>query len=97
MQFTIDGATIITGIVVGIWTIATGVAGVWLKRLAADRREMQERITRLSEKLDGFQLTVARDYASRSEVRDEREETRDLFSRIESKINDLTNHVMGIK
>lgn len=97
MQFTVDGLSILTAAAFVLWTVATAGVAFWAKRMSADRAELQKQIAQLSEKLETFQLTVAREYASRAEVRDEREETRALCARIESKITDLYNHMVGKK
>lgn len=97
MQFTVDGQTILTAVISALWFVTVAACAAWVKRVSSDRRELADDLQELSQSFAKYRETVAREYAQRSEVRDERNETREMFVRIEAKINELYNHVMGTK
>ncbi|KDB09499.1 hypothetical protein LIG30_1471 [Burkholderia sp. lig30] len=97
MQFIVDGKTILTAVIGALWFITIAACGAWIKRVSSDRKELRDDLQELADSFAQYRETVAREYAQRSEVRDERNETREMFVRIEAKINELYNHVMGKK
>lgn len=94
MQFTLDGTTIITGIVCALWSVAFAACGLWVARVQKDAGRDRDTLTKVVQDLATFRETVAKDYASRDEVKDEREETRSLFARIDAKIDTLTTQIL---
>ncbi|PVX80039.1 hypothetical protein [Paraburkholderia unamae] len=97
MQFTLDGTTIITAIVAALWAVALAGCSIWVKRVQSDNREAREAIAGLARDLASFREAVAMKYASRDEVKDEREETRKLFEQIDAKINQMQAYLMKAK
>jgi uncharacterized coiled-coil DUF342 family protein len=97
MQFTLDGTTVITAVVCALWAVAFAACGIWVARVQSDAKEDRKAIVALGKELADFRETVARGYPSRDEVKDEREETRQLFQRIDAKINELQNYLMKAK
>ncbi|CAB3764165.1 hypothetical protein LMG29542_04799 [Paraburkholderia humisilvae] len=94
MQFTLDGTTIITGVVCALWAIAFSACGIWVARVQGDARDDRKAVAQLREDFAAFREAVAKEYASRDEVKDEREETRQLFTRIDARINELKDYLI---
>lgn len=97
MQVNVDGLTILEAVAFVLWTVALAGVAFWARRMSADRAELRIQISGLTEKFDDFRQTVAREYAGRDEVRSGREEMREICGRIEQRVNDLYNHVIGTK
>ena len=94
MQFTLDGTAIVTAVVCALWAVAFAACGIWVARVQSDAKEDRKAIAQLVKDLADFREIVAREYASRDEVKDEREETRKLFEQIDAKINALQAYLM---
>lgn len=94
MQFTLDGTTIITAIIGALWAVCIAAVGVWVKRVQLDTQLDRKQLAQLQKDLAAFREIVAREYASREEVRNERQEVRALLSQINAKIDDLMKTVI---
>lgn len=94
MQFTLDGTTIVTAVICALWAVAFAACGIWVARVQSDAKEDRKAIVKLTQDLADFREAVAKGYASRDEVKDEREETRKLFEQIDAKINALQAYLM---
>lgn len=97
MQFTLDGTTIVTAVVCALWAVAFAACGIWVARVQSDAKEDRKAIAQLTKDLADFREVVARDCASRDEVKGEREETRQLLQHIDAKINELQAYLMKAK
>lgn len=94
MQFTLDGTTIVLGVISALWVITLGACRIWVTRMQSDAKENRKAIAQLQENLADFREAVAKEYASRDEVKNEREETRTLLQRIDARINELQAYLM---
>jgi septal ring factor EnvC (AmiA/AmiB activator) len=94
MQFTLDGTTIILGVISALWFVSVSACGIWVARVQSDAKEDRKAIVQLTKDLASFREDVAKHYASRDEVKDEREETRELLKRIDERINELKTYLM---
>jgi G:T-mismatch repair DNA endonuclease (very short patch repair protein) len=94
MQYTLDGNTILTAVVCALWAVAFAACGIWVTRVRSDSKEDREAIGQLQKDLATFREFVARECASRNEVKDEREETRVLFQRIDARIDEIKSYLI---
>lgn len=94
MQFTLDGTAIVTAVVGALWAIAFAACGIWVARVQSDAKEERKAREQLSKDFANFREFVARECASRDEVKNEREETRSLLQVIDAKINELQAYLM---
>ena len=94
MQFTLDGTTIVLGVISALWFVSVSACGIWVARVQGDSKEDRRAIAQLQKELASFREAVAQKYASRDEVKDDREETRELFKRIDERINELKTYLM---
>lgn len=94
MQFTLDGTTMILGVISALWFVSVSACGIWVARVQSDAKEDRKAIAQLQKDLANFREAVAKQYASRDEVKDEREETRSLLQRIDARINELQAYLM---
>ncbi len=94
MQITVDGWSIVLTVVGALWTVCMAAVGLWVRRVQTDAVADRKLIGQLQKNLADFREIVARDYASRDEVRNERQEVRDLLARIDTKIDELSKTVL---
>lgn len=95
MQFTLDGTTLIISIIGALWAVCLAAVGVWVKRVQRDAETDRDELGKVKKDLADFREMVARDYASRAEVRNERQEVRDILNRIDQKVTDLSSKVLS--
>jgi len=94
VQFTLDGSSLVMAAVAALWAVCMAAVGLWVRRVQTDAQTDRTLIGQLQTNLAEFREIVARDYASRDEVRSERREVRDLLARIDAKIDDLSKTVL---
>jgi len=94
MQFTLDGTTIVLGVISALWFVSVSACGIWVARVQSDSKECSRAIVQLQKELASFREAVAQKYASRDEVKDNRDETRELLERIEARLNEINTYLM---
>lgn len=93
MQLTLDASGIVMWVIGALWTVCLAAVGIWVRRVQRDAETDREQISQLQKNLADFREMVARAYASRDEVRNERQEVRELLARIDAKIDSLSKTV----
>ena len=91
MQFTLDGTTIFTSVVGALWLVCSALVGLWVRRIQKDAEADRDQLSALRKDLADFREKVARECASRDEVKDERREMREVLQSIDRKLADLNN------
>ncbi|KIP19806.1 hypothetical protein KY49_3308 [Burkholderia sp. MSHR3999] len=93
MQFTLDASAVVMAVLGALWSVCLAAVGVWVKRVQSDAESDRRQIGLLQKNLADFREMVARECASRDEVRNERQEVRELLARIDAKIDSLSKTV----
>lgn len=94
MQFMVSGTAIVMGVLSALWVVCVGAVGLWVRRVQLDTDTDRKLIGQVQTDLADLREMVARDYASRDEVRNERQEVRELLAQINAKIDDLIKTVI---
>lgn len=93
MQVSLDGAALVMALFGALWAACTALVGAYVRRIHVDATKDREALADLQKELAAFREIVARQYASRDEVKDDRQATREAIQRVEAKLDTLRTYL----
>ncbi|WP_246797780.1 hypothetical protein [Burkholderia perseverans] len=91
MQVTLDPAALVMGFVTILLVLLQGLILQWVRSVQSKQKDSEDRDAAFRDELASLRVSMARDFVSRTEQRDLRDEFRDVLKSVNQNLIDINN------